>query len=264
MVVPIMKNKSYIVALAFLVLLSAGCDWRGVRGNGTIKTEQRPVGPFTRIEAGGFYDIQWQPGSPSFSLTTDENLLSHIETRMNGSVLKIETHGQIAPTHGVTVVITSPSLTGAELSGALKLKATQLSGDRFALDTSGATKVALAYATSLRKDVTVVTSRDTSRAARMLKRAMMAGLNAGGVNVLDLAGRANRLIASLTGASKLNAETLQTQDVEISVTGAGKADVNATNSLRAAITGAGRVSYGGNPKSIEKKITGAGKISPRD
>ena len=159
MVVPIMKNKFYIVALALLVLLSAGCDWRGVRGNGTIKTEQRPVGPFTRIEAGGFYDIQWQPGSPSFSLTTDENLLSHIETRMNGSVLKIETHGQIAPTHGVTVVITSPSLTGAELSGALKLKATQLSGDRFALDTSGATRVALA-------------------------------------------GRANRLIASLTGAQQ--------------------------------------------------------------
>ena len=221
MMVPIMKNKLYIVALALLVLISAGCDWRGVRGNGTIKTEQRLVGPFTRIEAGGFYDIQWQPGPPSFSLTTDENLLSHIETRMNGSVLKIETHGQIAPTHGVTVVITSPSLTGAELSGALKLKATQLSGDRFALDTSGASKVALS-------------------------------------------GRANRLIASLTGASKLNAETLQTQDVEISVTGAGKADVNATNSLRAAITGAGRVSYGGNPKSVEKKITGAGKISPRD
>jgi hypothetical protein len=24
------------------------------------------------------------------------------------------------------------------------------------------------------------------------------------------------------------------------------------------------VSYGGNPKSIEKKITGAGKISPRE
>jgi hypothetical protein len=40
--------------------------------------------------------------------------------------------------------------------------------------------------------------------------------------------------------------------------------VMATNSLKAAITGAGRVSYGGNPKSIEKKITGAGKISPRE
>jgi mannose-1-phosphate guanylyltransferase/phosphomannomutase len=49
-----------------------------------------------------------------------------------------------------------------------------------------ATKLAMAYATTLKKDSTVITSRDSSRSARMLKRAMMAGLNAAGVNVLDL------------------------------------------------------------------------------
>jgi len=49
-----------------------------------------------------------------------------------------------------------------------------------------ATKLAMAYGTSLRKGATIVTSRDSSRAARMLKRAMMAGLNGAGVNVLDL------------------------------------------------------------------------------
>ena len=49
-----------------------------------------------------------------------------------------------------------------------------------------ATRVAMAFATSLKKHSTVVTSRDSSRSARMLKRAMMAGLNASGVNVLDL------------------------------------------------------------------------------
>ena len=49
-----------------------------------------------------------------------------------------------------------------------------------------ATKVALAFATYLPRNATVVTSRDSSRSARMLKRAVMAGLNAGGINVLDL------------------------------------------------------------------------------
>lgn len=49
-----------------------------------------------------------------------------------------------------------------------------------------AAKVALAYATSLPKDASVVVSRDSSRAARMLKRAMISGLQAGGVNVFDL------------------------------------------------------------------------------
>jgi mannose-1-phosphate guanylyltransferase / phosphomannomutase len=49
-----------------------------------------------------------------------------------------------------------------------------------------AVRVALAYGTALRKGTTVVTSRDSSRAARMLKRAVMAGLNAAGIDVLDL------------------------------------------------------------------------------
>ena len=49
-----------------------------------------------------------------------------------------------------------------------------------------AAKVALAFATSLSKDAHVVVSRDSSRSARMLKRAVMAGLNAGGINVMDL------------------------------------------------------------------------------
>jgi mannose-1-phosphate guanylyltransferase/phosphomannomutase len=49
-----------------------------------------------------------------------------------------------------------------------------------------ATRVAMAYATTLKKGSTVTTSRDSSRSARMLKRAIMAGLNAAGVNVDDL------------------------------------------------------------------------------
>lgn len=49
-----------------------------------------------------------------------------------------------------------------------------------------ATRVAMAYATTLKKGATVVTSRDSSRSGRMLKRAMMAGFNAAGVDVVDL------------------------------------------------------------------------------
>ncbi|HWD23861.1 MAG TPA: sugar phosphate nucleotidyltransferase, partial [Acidimicrobiales bacterium] len=49
-----------------------------------------------------------------------------------------------------------------------------------------ATRVAMAYATTLPKGSTVTTSRDSSRAARMLKRAIMVGLNAAGLRVEDL------------------------------------------------------------------------------
>src|SRR5690242_17239965 len=86
----IMKKFQLIGALLLLVLLEAGCDWRGIRGNGHIQTEQRSVGGFTRVDAGGFYDLEWHPGSPSCSITTDENLLLHIKTNMKGDMLQIE------------------------------------------------------------------------------------------------------------------------------------------------------------------------------
>ncbi|MEI7593670.1 MAG: sugar phosphate nucleotidyltransferase [Actinomycetes bacterium] len=49
-----------------------------------------------------------------------------------------------------------------------------------------ATKVAMAYGSMLKKGSRVIISRDSSRSARMLKRSMMAGLNAAGVDVEDL------------------------------------------------------------------------------
>ncbi|MHB1535483.1 MAG: sugar phosphate nucleotidyltransferase [Acidimicrobiales bacterium] len=49
-----------------------------------------------------------------------------------------------------------------------------------------AVRLAMAFATTMKKGSTVVASRDTSRAARVLKRAVMVGLNATGVDVADL------------------------------------------------------------------------------
>ena len=47
-------------------------------------------------------------------------------------------------------------------------------------------RLASAYATTLRKGVGVTTSRDVSRAARALKRAVHGALNASAINVVDL------------------------------------------------------------------------------
>jgi mannose-1-phosphate guanylyltransferase/phosphomannomutase len=47
-------------------------------------------------------------------------------------------------------------------------------------------RLASAYATTLRKGATVTTSRDVSRAARALKRAVHGALNASAINVIDL------------------------------------------------------------------------------
>jgi mannose-1-phosphate guanylyltransferase/phosphomannomutase len=62
-----------------------------------------------------------------------------------------------------------------------------------------AARLAMAWASLMKIGDTVVMSRDTSRSSRMLKRAAMAGLNAAGVNVIDLEARSipvTRLVAA--------------------------------------------------------------------
>ena len=68
----------------------------------------------------------------------------------------------------------------------------------------------------------------------------------------------------MTGASELAADSLQTKTAEISTTGAGDAEIAVAETLKVVITGAGKVTYSGNPATIEKHISGAGSIRHKD
>ncbi|HSV63920.1 MAG TPA: DUF2807 domain-containing protein [Chthoniobacterales bacterium] len=206
--------------LTFAALTLGGCHLTGIRGNGHIVSEDRTVQEFTSVEAEGAFDIEWTPGPPSCTIRTDENLLRHVETSMNGKKLQLEWHGQLHPTHGMKVRISSASMTGARLTGAVRLSATRLSGKGFYLEGTGATRV-------------------------------------------TADGTVSELLATMSGASKLDAESLQVKVAELSISGAGKAEVSASEILKVAISGAGKVTYSGNP-TVERHISGAGTIRKRD
>ena len=81
---------------------------------------------------------------------------------------------------------------------------------------------------------------------------------------VHLEGNVDDLITDMTGASHLEADSLQTKTAEISSTGASHAEVAVSESLRVSITGAGKVIYSGNPANVEKHVSGAGKIQHKD
>ena len=85
-------------------------------------------------------------------------------------------------------------------------------------------------------------------------------LESKGASEVTLDGTIGRLLVDMTGASQLAAEGLQAKTAEISTTGAGDADVSVSDTLKVVITGAGKVTYSGNPPTIKKQITGAGSI----
>lgn len=210
-----------IVLLAGCVVLVAGCHLPGIRGNGDVKTEERPVTAFSNVEASGAFNIEWQNGAPALRITTDGNLLPYIENDVSDDTLRLRTREHVWPTHGIKVVISSPTRTGGKMRGAVKLTVKQLSGPVFALESKGASQV-------------------------------------------TLDGSIDRLLVDMTGASQLAANTLQAKIAEISTTGAGDAEVAVSDTLKVVITGAGKVTYSGNPPTIKKQITGAGSIRHKD
>ena len=214
-------KKITAVFFAACIIIGVGCHGVGVRGNGHLKTDQRTISAFATVDASGVFTIEWRNGGPALSITTDENLLPYIDNQVSGDTLHLHTRENIWPTHGIKVMISSPTRAGARISGAVRLTANQLSGPRFAFESTGASRV-------------------------------------------TLDGNIDELLAEMTGASELTASGLQTKTTEISTTGAADAEIVVSETLKVSITGAGKVSYSGNPKTIEKHITGAGSIRHKD
>jgi hypothetical protein len=209
-------KKITIVFLTVCVALAAGCRWVGVRGNGHIKTDDRTISAFAEIDAGGAFEIEWQSGTPALHITTDENLLSYIESDVSGDTLHLRTHDQIWPTHGVKVVISSPTRAGARIRGAVKLTAKQLTGSKFALEGSGASRVSLdGNIDELLADMT-------------------------GASELE-AGALQTKVAEISTTGAGDAEVAVAETLKVAITGAGKVRYSGNPTIEKHITGAGSV-----------------------
>ena len=209
-------KKITIVLLTLCIALASGCRWVGIRGNGRIETDDRTISAFTEIDAGGAFEIEWQSGSPALRITTDENLLSYVESDVSGDTLHLRTHEQIWPTHGIKVVISSPTRTAARIRGAVRLTAKQLTGPKFALEGSGASHVSL--------DGTV--------------NELLADMT--GASHLDAGGLQTKTAEiSTTGAGDVEVAVAET--LKVAITGAGKVSYSGNPTIEKHITGAGSV-----------------------
>ena len=213
-------KRSIFLCCGLILCLFAACRWLGVRGNGHITSEERQIGDFSELHTGGTFDIEWRNGSPGLTITTDENLIPYVEAEIQDNYLRLRLRDRVLPTHGLKVVVSSSRRTGTKLTGASQLVAHELTGDSFAVETTGAAEV-------------------------------------------KLDGTVGQLLADMTGASELSAKKLQTRTAEISTTGAASADLSVSENLKVSITGAGEVIYHGNPV-VTKHVTGAGEVRRKD
>ena len=214
-----------------------------VAGSGVVRTETREVSDFNQISIDVPAVVAIEQGSStSIRLTADDNLLPQLSTRVRNGVLVIENevsdwNQRVRPSESIQIEITVTELDKIDFPTAGSLTVKGFSGEDLNISVGGA------------GDIT-------------LENVALEGLSLrlSGAGDVSADGSAETLSLSISGFGSFKGGDLRTQDANVSISGAGDALVWAERSLDVRISGAGSVSYYGQPETFSEQISGAGNV----
>lgn len=137
-----------MIGLVFVGLLAACTTVEGpvdiVRGSGNVVTEERPLSGFTAVSLQGVGRLEIdQTGSESVSITTDDNLLPYIETRVRGSklIISIQEKTTFNDVTELTYHVTVKTVDSLEVDGAGEIEVVHLDGEEWQTQLDGGGKI---------------------------------------------------------------------------------------------------------------------------
>jgi len=206
-------------------------------------SETRKVNDFHGIGASGAFHIHVTiNGQESLKITGPADILKEIETPVENGTLEIRFRKDFYRENfneKIDVYVSAKSISTLTSSGAVKIDVEEgaLTGEKVRVATSGAGKI-------------------TSE----IKASALEATTSGAGN-LNLKGNVSSAKYVLTGAGKLNAHDLKSEDVNITISGAGTAHIFADKTISANLAGAGHVKYSGNATIKDYRSAGAGSIA---
>ncbi len=88
-------------------------------------------------------------------------------------------------------------------------------------------------------------------------------LNVEGASKFRASGDTSKLDITLNGAGLVDARELRAEHVNVVNNGAGAVTVRASDSLDATVNGVGTIDYYGDPKAVNPKVNGIGRITKK-
>lgn len=202
--------------------------------------EEMDIDNFTKVNIGGNYDVTLiESNENKVIIETDENLFHFINIEVFNQRLNINSIHQLKSTEGIMIEIYYTQIEHIHSTGASNIEHEGvLANEELTIDLSGIGAIDLEV------------------------QATKVSINLTGAGVVTLSGETDLQDTQISGAGGLRAFDLKSTECSINLSGLGGAEVFATEKLEATITGVGGIVYAGNPKNIEKQITGFGKIKP--
>ena len=239
--------KRILFMLTVAILFSA-CHYfwgKRVSGDGVIKSMEKSVSAFKEVEVGGAFKVYVEQGDlKPLTIEGDENLLQYVEVRQEGETIHINTRQgyNLRPSADMKIYLHSPAYSRIDVSGACDIIGDSKinNPENLELSGSGASKISM--------DV---------NAPRI-----SAEISGGGT--INLKGQTRAVDLAISGAGDAHCFDLQAESAKITISGAGSADVFASVSLEADISGAGSIHYKGGGQIVKQQISGAGSINKAD
>ena len=240
-----MKMKYTLLAI-LLLLTTVTLHGQRRRGNGTIVTDTRPIENFTQLKVSGAFKVQITTENTAvIKITTDENLLPYIVTKVNAA-------GELSIRRKKGVIL-KPSK-GRSISIEIPHQALSM----IALSGSGSI--------SSRKDIETSASNIHLSGSGFIDLSLMntsTEVNNAGSGSVRLSGSTQKLEVAQSGSGAVILNQLAAENAHAHLAGSGEIRLWATNVLDAAVSGSGRIRYKVTPTAkIKTKIVGSGNIRP--
>jgi hypothetical protein len=231
-----------LLLLFFFCILAVFSSFsQKIHGNHNVTIKERSILSFNEVEINGGYEILLSKGDKeSLKIEADDNLHQYIEVDVKGNTLFIRNKKdiEIHDSKKMKIYLTYNNLNKLEVNGAADIETTSpISGTSFKLEISGAAKIV----SSIQVDQ------------------FFAELN--GAATITLKGKVrNAGVELFNGVGNLSAYDLKADNFKISISGAGKADINVSKKLDVSISGVGCVNYKGNPQMIHDDVSFLGSL----
>jgi len=242
------KRISFIAlfSLGIIMLFSACVDARGntpaVQGIGEMVSRSFQVEDFTELDIGGFFTVVFnQSDEIAVYVEMQENLFDYhdVSVRRGTLLIRPTRNNRVGIEFGdyrPRVYIHAPYLTSINFSGSVRTEN---------------------WDTIQTQALSVVTSGFVGFSAPL--EVSNLSIDTSGSSTIELWGNATDVNITASGLVNIMASDLQTTDVAIDGSGSTRAELSASSSIDATLSGFANIRYIGNP-TITQNISGSGSI----
>ena len=236
---------NFFIFLFFTFPFYTSCVFsnRTIYGNHQLVNEKIAINNYEKVILnlpGEVFYQQFSDSAPYLQIHTDENIFNVLDVRVKDDqlIIDVKKDSIISPSK-LTIYTCSHGLDHVTINGSGEIR---LKGEVNANDLS----------------LNIMGSGNLLADSLLCNKLTVKIIGAGNVN---LTGASNESLFTITGAGNIEAFNYFLQELNCKITGAGNIEAFVNDKLDVQIIGSGNLSYRGDPKPINKIITGSGTVN---